>query len=158
MAATYLKVQGWTGTKIWPWTFWSRPAHYNPRADIVPTRPAGAHRNTHAISDTTILNNIPFTTVWQPPSYGAILAAENFLPFGVLCSFLRGWWVIEQLKGVWVGTMKQSMGGLTRLLGVSGEIISTGDNVLGLSLITNLDIKSRGIVWNRLSLNKITCT
>ena len=50
------------------------------------------------------------------------------------------------------------MGGLTGLLGVSGEIIPTGDDVLGLSPITNLDMKSRGIVWNRLSLNRITYT
>ena len=35
----YCLDQGWTGTKISPWAFWSRPAHYYPRADIVPTRP-----------------------------------------------------------------------------------------------------------------------
>ena len=38
------------------------------------------------------------------------------------------------------------MGGLIGLLGVSGEIISTEDDELGLSPITNLDMKSRGIV------------
>ena len=52
-------VQGWTGTKIWPWTFWSRPAHYSLRADIVPTRPVDVHTNTQALNNSTILNNVP---------------------------------------------------------------------------------------------------
>ena len=51
--------QGWTGTKVWPWTFWSRLAHYNLHADIEPTRPVDVHTNTQVLNNTTILNNVP---------------------------------------------------------------------------------------------------
>ena len=52
-------VGGRPGTKIWSWTFWPRPAHYNPHADTVPTR-VDVHLNTEVLNNTSILNNIPY--------------------------------------------------------------------------------------------------
>ena len=55
----YKHEQAWTGTKIQPWTFWSRPDHYNPCADTVPTN-IDVHLNTQALNNSSILNNIPY--------------------------------------------------------------------------------------------------